>query len=65
MPWWVSVLNFLNKIAPWLALFIAYLAGKQAEVKAAALATAKKEKAYAEIEAQYRDDVQRMKDGTW
>jgi hypothetical protein len=46
-------------------MFITYMLGKQSEMKAAELATAKKEKVYAQIEAQYRDDVQRMKDGTW
>jgi hypothetical protein len=65
MPFWTHVVIFLNKIAPWLAMFITYMLGKQSEMKAAELATAKKEKVYAQIEAQYRDDVQRMKDGTW
>lgn len=65
MPWWASVLGFLNKIAPWLALFIAYMLGKQAELKEIELATAKKELEYMEIEAKERDDIKRMKDGTW
>jgi hypothetical protein len=62
---WAGLVGLLSKAFPFLVAFIAYMKGKQVERVSQELDTSKKEKEYVEIEHKERDDIKRMKDGTW
>jgi hypothetical protein len=62
---WAGLVGLLSKAFPFFVALIAYWKGKQAERTKQELGTVKKEKEYLEIEHKERDDIKRMKDGTW
>lgn len=69
MPWYVSLISLLNKIAPWLVALAAYMKGKSAAREEVEKANLEKELEYAKIDRDkpdsVDDDLDRMRTGSF
>lgn len=62
---WAAFVSALAKLVSWLPTILAYLAGRKSVHTETEIETLKKEKEYAEIAAKDRDDLKRMREGTY
>lgn len=69
MSFWVRLLSFLNKVAPWLVVLVAYMKGRKAAQEEVNQINLEKELEYAKIDAAkpdtIDDDLDRMRSGTF